>query len=224
MKKSYRLYHFPFSPFCRKVRLVLAEKKMEVDAVEEKYWEQRQEFLQMNPAGKVPVLRSGDMILSDSQAICEYLEETCPDPPLFPESPLARHEMRRLVFWFDEKFYQEVTSRLVYERLVRRMERKGSPEPNSLQIALKNIKPHLDYLEHLLHYRRWLAGDRMTLADFTAAAHLSCLDYMNDVDWRKCQTVKDWYAAMKSRPGFRSLLADHIPGQHPPSHYTDLDF
>ena len=52
-----RLYHVPLSPFCRKVRLVLAEKKMDVELIEERYWEQSAEFLRRNPAGKVPILR-----------------------------------------------------------------------------------------------------------------------------------------------------------------------
>ena len=49
-----RLYHQPLSPFCRKIRLVLAEKKIEVELVEEKTWERRIDFLRLNPAGKVP--------------------------------------------------------------------------------------------------------------------------------------------------------------------------
>ncbi len=224
MKRSYRLYHFSISPFCRKLRLALAEKRIEVDAVEERYWERRQDFLRLNPAGKVPVLRGENVILADSQAICEYLEEVKPEPMLLPDTPLERHEARRLIFWFDEKFHQEVTSRLVYERLVRRMERKGSPDSNNLQLALKNLKSHLEYLHNLLDSRRWLAGDRMTLADFTAAAHLSCLDFMNDVDWSRSAAIKNWYAAIKSRPAFRPLLADHLPGHQPPPQYADLDF
>ena len=76
----------------------------------------------------------------------------------------------------------------------------------------------------LLDQRRWLAGDVMTLADFTAAAHLSCLDYISDVDWNRSATVKDWYAKVKSRPSFRTLLADQVPGFPPPQHYADLDF
>ena len=65
---------------------------------------------------------------------------------------------------------------------------------------------------------------RLTLADFTAAAHLSCLDYISDVDWNRNATVKDWYAKIKSRPSFRTLLADQISGFPPPAHYADLDF
>ena len=64
----------------------------------------------------------------------------------------------------------------------------------------------------------------MTLADFTAAAHLSCLDYISDVDWNRNANVKDWYAKIKSRPAFRGLLADQVSGFPPPPHYADLDF
>ena len=71
-----RLYHQPLSPFCRKIRLVLAEKKIEVELVEEPTWERRMDFLRLNPAGKVPVLRIDDLVLADSSAIFEYLEET----------------------------------------------------------------------------------------------------------------------------------------------------
>ena len=52
-----RLYHVPLSPFCRKVRLCLAEKKIEVELIEERYWERDPDFLRRNPAGKVPILR-----------------------------------------------------------------------------------------------------------------------------------------------------------------------
>ena len=79
-----RLYQFPLSPFCRKVRLTLAEKKIEVELVEERYWEPSPDFLRRNPAGKVPVLRMGTRTMSESQAICEYLEEIAPEPPLMP--------------------------------------------------------------------------------------------------------------------------------------------
>ena len=76
----------------------------------------------------------------------------------------------------------------------------------------------------LLERRRWLAGDVMTMADFAAAAHISCLDYISDVDWNRSTIVKEWYAKIKSRPAFRSILADQVPGFPPPRHYNDLDF
>ncbi|WP_170771511.1 glutathione S-transferase family protein [Ruegeria lacuscaerulensis] len=219
-----RLFHVPLSPYCRKVRLSLAEKKIEVELVEEKYWEQDPDFLRRNPAGKVPVLRLDGHVMAESSAICEYIEETRPEPALMPKTPEARYEVRRLVGWFDDKFHHEVTSKLLYERVNKKMTGQGYPDSKNVKEGAKAIKYHLDYMAWLLDHRRWLAGDQMTLADFAAAAHLSALDYISDVDWNRSAAVKDWYAKIKSRPAFRSILADQVPGFRPPPHYADLDF
>ena len=219
-----RLFHVPLSPFCRKVRLVLAEKRIEVELVEERYWERSSEFLRRNPAGKVPVLKMNGRSLAESMAICEYLEEKHPEPPLMPRNPEGRYEVRRLVSWFDDKFHAEVTSKLLYERVNKKVTGQGYPDSSNVKFGARAIKFHLDYMAWLLDQRRWLAGDAMSIADFAAAAHLSALDYISDVDWNRSATVKDWYAKIKSRPAFRSILADHIPGFPPPAHYADLDF
>ena len=219
-----RLFHVPLSPHCRKVRLSLAEKKIEVELVEERYWEQDPDFLRRNPAGKVPVLRLDGIMMSESAAICEYIEETRTDPSLLPSDPVQKLEVRRLVSWFDDKFHHEVTSKLLYERVNKKMMKAGYPDSKNVKAGAKAIKFHLGYMTWLLDHRRWLAGDMMTLADFAAAAHLSSLDYISDVDWNSCPEVKDWYAKIKSRPAFRSILADQVPGFTPPKHYNDLDF
>jgi glutathione S-transferase len=62
------------------------------------------------------------------------------------------------------------------------------------------------------------------MADVAAGAHLSCLDYINDVPWADHEPAREWYARLKSRPSFRAILADHIPGEPPPKHYANLDF
>ncbi len=219
-----RLFHVPLSPFCRKVRLSLAEKKVEVELVEERYWEKDPDFLRRNPAGKVPVLKLDGRMMSESTPICEYLEETRPDPALMPKDPEGRFEVRRLVTWFDDKFHSEVTSKLLYERVNKKVTKEGYPDSTNVKAGAKAIKFHLDYMAWLLDHRRWLAGDVMTLADFAAAAHLSSLDYISDVDWNRAPVVKDWYAKIKSRPAFRSILADQVSGFPPPVHYADLDF
>lgn len=221
---THRLYHYPLSPFSRKVRLSLAEKRIEVELVEERYWEQDPEFLRRNPAGKVPVLKLGNRLMSESGAICEYLEEVQPDPPLLPQSAEARYEARRLVAWFDDKFHREVTSKLLGERVFKKVMGGGYPDSTNVKAGARAIKYHLDYMAWLLDQRRWLAGNELSLADFAAASHLSCLDYISDVDWNRSETVKDWYAKIKSRPAFRSLLADQLPGFPQPAHYADLDF
>ncbi|WP_101066894.1 FtsZ-binding protein FzlA [Roseovarius salinarum] len=219
-----KLYHVPLSPFCRKVRLSLAEKKIECELVEERYWEKHPDFLRRNPAGKVPVLRMEGMVMPESAAICEYLEEKHPEPPLMPKGAAARYEVRRLVAWFDDKFHHEVTANLLYERVNKKVTGQGFPDSTNVKAGARAIKYHLDYMGWLLDHRRWLAGDTMTLADFAAAAHLSALDYISDVDWHRSETVKDWYAKIKSRPAFRGILADQVPGFPPPAHYADLDF
>ncbi len=206
------------------MRLSLAEKRIEVELVEERYWENEPDFLRRNPAGKVPVLRKGGQHLPESGAICEYLEELHPDPPLLPTTPEGRYETRRLVAWFDDKFFNEVTSKLLYERVNKKIMGAGYPDSRAIKDGARSIKFHLDYMTWLLDQRRWLAGDQMTLADFAAAAHLSALDYISDVDWTRSEAVKDWYAKIKSRPAFRSILADQVPGFRPPAHYADLDF
>ncbi|MDP5362747.1 MAG: glutathione S-transferase family protein [Paracoccaceae bacterium] len=218
------LYHYPLSPFSRKVRLCLAEKKIEVGLVEERYWEQDADFLRRNPAGKVPILKMGSRTMSDSVAICEYLEETHPNPPLLPKNAEARCEVRRLVGWFDDKFYREVTLKLTGERVYRKVMGTGYPDSTNVKAGARAVKYHLDYMACLLDERRWLAGNEMTMADFAAAAQLSCLDYTSDVDWNRHDVLKDWYAKIKSRPAFRSILADEVPGFQPAAHYADLDF
>ncbi|UWQ22046.1 glutathione S-transferase family protein [Jannaschia sp. W003] len=219
-----QLHHFALSPFCRKVRLVLAEKRLEVELIDERYWERDPEFLRRNAAGQVPVLRVDGLTLSDSAAICEYLEETVPAAPLLPKAPAERAEARRLAAWFDDKFHREVTSKLVYERVNKKLTRSGYPDGTAIKAGVKAVKFHLDYMGWLLDQRRWLAGDAMTIADFAAAAHLSCLDYSSDVDWERQPAVRDWYSKIKSRPAFRSILADQVPGFRPAPHYADLDF
>lgn len=219
-----RLYHSPLSPFCRKVRLTLAEKRIEVELVEERYWERDPDFVRRSPAGKVPVLRTDEGFLTESTAICEWIEETNPEPRLLPRDPMGRYEVRRLVQFFDDTFNAEVTARLLGERVLKKVTGRGYPESAAVKAGSRAIKGYLDMMEELLESRRWLAGDTMTLADFAAAAHFSSLDYISDIDWNRVSNVRDWYAKIKSRPAFRGLLTDAVPGFPPPPHYADLDF
>ncbi|MBK8174976.1 MAG: glutathione S-transferase family protein [Rhodospirillales bacterium] len=219
------LYHQCLSPFCRKVRIVLGEKKLEHELRAEAVWEQRPEFLSLNPAGDVPVLVESDgTVLADSQAIAEYLDEVSPDPPLLGETPLERAEARRLIAWFDHKFDAEVTRNLVGEKVMSRLLRRGHPDSSAIRAGHANVRCHLEYICFLMERRNWLGGDRFSLADITAAAHFSCIDYIGDVPWDRYEDAKTWYARVKSRPSFRSILGDTIPGLPPVAAYADLDF
>ena len=189
------VYHLWLSPFCRKVRIVLAEKGLEFDMQVEKLWERRDEFLALNPAGDLPVLIEEDgLILSDATAIAEYLDEAHPDPPLLGRSAPIRAEVRRLAAWFDLKFEREVTRNLVDEKIMKRFLGLGEPNSQAIRAGSANIHTHLDYISYLTEERRWLAGNDFSLADISAAAHLSCVDYLGDVPWGDHELAKEWYA------------------------------
>jgi glutathione S-transferase len=219
------LYHLWLSPFCRKVRIALLEKGVEVELKTENLWDRRPEFLALNPAGDVPVLIEEDgQAICDSAAICEYLDEIVPDCSLFPGTPAERAEVRRLVSWFDRKFNAEVSENLVGEKIMKRFLKRGAPDATAIRAGKKNLQYHLQYIAWLCERRNWLAGNDMSLADIAAAAHISCLDYLGDVPWEEHEGAKDWYVRMKSRRSMRPILADHLPGEPPPKHYADLDF
>jgi glutathione S-transferase len=219
------LFHIWLSPQCRKVRLQLATKALDFEMKVEKVWDRRPEFLAVNPAGSVPVLVEPDgRVIAAHNAIVEYIEEVYPDPPLIGVDPGSRAEVRRLVAWFDEKFGQEVTDNLVEEKIMKRFLGMGEPNSSAIRAGHANIHHHLEYIAWLIERRKWLAGDEFSLADIAAAAHLSAVDYLGDVPWDDHEAAKEWYMKVKSRPAFRPLLADSIPGCPPPKHYADLDF
>jgi glutathione S-transferase len=219
------LYHLPMSPFARKVRLVLGEKRLPFELRVEKVWQRREEYLKLNPAGTVPTLiEDHGIVIPDSGVICEYLDEAYPDTALIGHTLAERIEVRRLVAWWDGKFNLEVTRNLLGEKFMKRLAGRGEPDAAALRAGYANMRYHLVYLGWLAETRKWLAGPSLSLADFAAAAHLSALDFAGDVDWTISPPAKDWYARMKSRPSFRSILADRVAGVNPPEHYADLDF
>ena len=219
------LYHLWLSPSCRKVRVALAEKGLEVSLTVEKVWERREDFLRLNPAGEVPVLIEDDgTVLADGTAICEYLDETRPDHRLIGFDPHVRAETRRLIAWFDLKFHGEVSRYLLEEKFNKRFMAQGEPDSQAIRAGSANIGYHLDYIGYLIERRKWLAGDEFSLADIAAGAHLSAMDYLAAVPWEDHAGAKDWYARIKSRPSFQTLLNDSVPGLPPPGHYADLDF
>jgi glutathione S-transferase len=227
------LFHHPVCPHSRFVRLVLEEYGLTPRLVEERVWERRAEFLTLNPAGTTPVLvEEGGPPVPGAGVIAEYIDETrgsgAPDRRLMPTELGARVEVRRLTSWFNDKLFEEATGPLVMERVFKRYMPAGSgggpPDTETLRAAKINIKYHLAYIGWLIRTRDWLAGDKLSYADLSAAAHLSVADYLGDVPWDEDETAKSWYARIKSRPSFRSLLVETLPGVPPSKTYADLDF
>lgn len=227
------LFHHPLCPRSRYVRLILNEYGIDVRLLEERFWERREEFLLLNPAGELPVLvADGQPAVPGVAIISEYIEEThaadLADGRLLPESIGARVEVRRLASWFNDKFYNEVSGPLVTERVFKRHMTKeqggGPPDTDALRAARHNIRYHLAYIGWLVRTRDWLAGNELTLADLAAAAHLSACDYLGEVPWNEDEVAKNWYARVKSRPSFRPLLGETLAGVPASKTYADLDF
>ncbi|CAK0774296.1 FtsZ-localized protein A [Azospirillaceae bacterium] len=219
-----RLLHHPLSPLSRLVRVQLAEKGVDFELVMEKPWERREEFLALNPAGEVPVFIDEDGAVAVRETIPEYIEETFSSNSLLNGSAVQRAEARRLTSWFINKFERDVTENLVGEKIIKRLSGQGYPHAIAIRAGHSNIHFHLDYIAWLSDHRTWLAGDHFSLADIAAGAQLSTIDYIAEVPWEDHPEAKDWYARIKSRPSFRAILADHLPGIPPPKHYADLDF
>jgi glutathione S-transferase len=203
----FTLFHHPFCPHSRFVRLALGEHGLDLRLVEERAWERREAFLALNPAGTTPVLISeGLPAIPGPGIIAEYLDEAhgagMEERRLLPKTMGDRIEVRRLMGWFNEKFFEEASNPLV----------------------TVNVRYHLAYIGWLARTRNYLAGDRLTYADLAAAAHLSAIDYLGDVPWIEDDAAKAWYARVKSRPSFRPLLSEWLAGVPASRTYVDLDF
>ena len=219
------LYHHWLSPAARFVRILLAEKGVEPRLRLEKEWERRPEFMALNPAGEVPVLvMPNGRVYSGTMAIAEFLEETMAEPTLILGDAEERYEIRRVTGWFHTKFGSEVTRHLVTEKLLKRFFRMGQPDGEAIRCASHNLKIHLSYITHLSERRPYMAGDRFSMADAAAAAHVSVIDYLGDIAWEDWPLAKEWYMKVKSRKSVRNLLSDRIAGLMPPKHYDKLDF
>lgn len=219
------LHHYWLSSGSRFCRVLLAEKKLDVLLKLEPYWERPKTLLALEPGGDVPVIVEDDgTVLSGIWSIVEYIEEDAPEIPLLPQDKASRAEARRLTNWAALKFERDVLTPLLYEKHIRRLTGDGVPSSTTIRAALSNLSAHLEYFNHLADHRKWMAGNKMTIADLHLAASLSIVDFLGDLHWQDWPEVKTWYSRVKSRPSFRSLLSDTVTGHIPPQHYTDLDF
>nr|WP_246214351.1 glutathione S-transferase family protein [Wolbachia endosymbiont of Dirofilaria (Dirofilaria) immitis] len=170
------LYYFPLCPFSRKVRVLLKEKKLNCNLIYENPWEKRNKFMKINPTGYVPVLIDKDLVIADSNAICEYLEETYNSSIKLLDFPaIVKSKIRALISWFDNKFYNEVTKYIINEKVII----NRSPDSRFLHAAKHNLSYHIEYIEYLISKNVWLATNKFTLADITLASHVSVMDYVN---------------------------------------------
>lgn len=227
------LFHHPLCPHSRFARLALAEYGLEFELIEERACDRREDFLLLDPAGRTPVLvDDGGLVAPGAGPIAEWLDEAYgpadPNARLLPKDIAGRVEVRRLLDWFNGKLFAEATGWLVtekvYKRFMPREQGGGAPDMDLVRAGRANMRHHLRYVGYLAATRNWLAGDALTFADLAAAAHISVADYLGDAPWDEDEHAKAWYSRVKSRPSFRPLLADRVPGMAPSAVYADLDF
>lgn len=212
-----RLTHILMSPPCRLIRLALGEKRLAYDPAAPD-----------DPQKHLPVLVDSDgTIVVGVWAIIDYLEGMHPEHPLVPEDPMERGEALRLLDWAMTKFHEEVARRLLFEKASRAHTGHLLRQPPNMETIRQGrtaLLANLSVVAPLAEQRGFLAGRNISLADLALAAHLSALDYYGEVPWTDIPAITEWYTRMKSRPSFRLLLNDRVPGQPPAPHYAELDF
>ncbi|MDR2760547.1 MAG: glutathione S-transferase domain-containing protein, partial [Rickettsiales bacterium] len=181
-----------------------------------------------------PVLKNIETneIICDSFLICEYLtgaeikknlgsshfDLLCLDTP-------DEYEVKRLQMLFDKNFFNAVTGRVIEEIFINTFQKKGKiSNSDKIMAALNNFERHVKYIEFLLGKRKYLGGESFSIADISAAAQISVLDYLGMADWEKHEKFKEWYISIKQKIGFRKILEDKISGFEPNVLYNKLDF
>ena len=223
-----KLFHWPLDPASRLVRLVLAEKQLEVELVVSPPWKPVEEVTRLysNPVGPVLIDQGqhGRVVTNHTHAIIEFLEETYPENRVLPLLAPERAEARRLWRWVENRFESEINGSILAERIAQAVQRTNVPDSAVMRRGAHALRGVLTYLNALTEQHSYLTGRNLTVADLAAAANLSALDYFGDVRWDNIQDLRDWYSRVKSRPCFRDLLKDKITGAKPAPHYADLDF
>ena len=212
-----RLIQLLLSPASRLIRLAAGEKRISCNLVAAE-----------DAGAHLPVWVEDDgYSVTGIWAIVDHLENTYPDPPLLPEDAAERGEALRLLDWSMAIFHEEITRRIVFEKASQAQTGSHSRRPpnmETIRVGRSALRTTLPALGALAESRGFLAGRHLSLADLALAAHVSALDYYSEIPLAEFPAMTEWYYRLKSRPSFRTLLSDRVPGQPPALHYAELDF
>ena len=203
-----KLCGFRISNYHNKVRLVLLEKGIEHEEDASCTPKQTEEFLARSPRGKAPFLELDDgRRLSESQVICEYLEDAYPAKPLLPRDPWQRARVRELVAHME--LYLELPARRTYGFVF-----FGRPVDEAVKQAVEqDLAKGALALKALAKFDPFIAGPDLTLADCAAFVHLPLvslatkLGYGRDV-LEDVPGVVPYLAMLGERPAFARVRAD----------------
>jgi glutathione S-transferase len=198
-----KLYDYPQCPFCRKVRVALAEKGIQYGRVFVdlgKREQKKEEFLKLNPYGKVPVLIDNGAVIYESSVINEYLDEKYPNPPLMPSDPTGRARVRIWVDFCESHFHTPWFN--IYRETTFRPENERNRE--SIERSKNEIKEHISRLNRELEGYEYLSGP-YSLADIAFTPRIALFDSLGIGIDSEFENVRDWIERIKSRPSYKVL-------------------
>jgi glutathione S-transferase len=182
------LYDAPRCPYCARVRIVLAEKDVEFEAVQIDLSDRPAWLYAKNPSGKVPVLEDDGWVLPESAVIAEYLNERFPEPALLPADPGERAIARLLIFRFDD--FSDP-----YYALRRREEGAGDA-----------FAAELSHLDELLGHMPYLTGSAFGLADVDYVPWVIRARELLGLSLDPYPALTDWLARLSERPAVAAEL------------------
>jgi len=192
------------SPYVRKARITLAEKKIEYKLVLEDVWSSDTAIHDFNPLGKVPclVMEDGEAVF-DSRVICEYVDMLSPVGKLIPPSGRERVEVRCWEALADGILDAVVAIRL--EGIQRTPEQRSDAW---IARHRRKVEAGLAAMAKGLGDNAWCAGNRYSLADIAAGCVLGYLDFrMPDLDWREPHpNLARYFEKLSQRPSFIETL------------------
>ena len=218
------LYHYYLCSSSRYIRLILEEHKISYQTQLENYWKPQNDFLELNPAGHLPVLVNEENFpVIGANACAEYIKDLELRSNFFVENYKEKAEINRLVHWFEVIFKKEVFDPIIYEKVYSRIVENITPNSENIRAALQNLDFHIQYFNYLLNNKNYFIKDELTYLDFLAAANFSVLDYLGLLNLKSNENIREWYFKLKSRPSFRTLLKDQIVGLNPHENYKNID-
>ena len=192
------------SPFVRKVRIVLAEKKIEYDFVIDSPWLEGSKVPNINPLGKIPALvLDDDTPLFDSRVIVEYIDSVTPNNKLIPAPSRERTEVKR---------WEAVADGICDAAAAVFLEAKRPPAQQSADWIARQrdkITRGLEFMAEELGEKPFCMGTHLSLADIAVGAALGYLCFrFADIDWQAAHpNLGKLYAKLMQRPS----LADTAP-------------
>lgn len=195
------------SPFVRKVQVALALKGLPYEQIQQIPFTRDAEYRKINPLGKIPTLQDGDLTICDSTVICEYLEETWPQAPLYPANSADRAKAR----WLEElggSRVAELAAGIFFQRFMRPMVLKQEPDEDLVaKIMHKQLPPILDYIESQVPAQGFIFGQFM-MADLSLVSPFVNAGYAGyDVDAQRWPVFADFIARVKAHPVVGRVLA-----------------